>query len=307
MLSMMLSAVLGGAGLGGSGGFSTLGGSGSFGFIAITSSTGFGGSGLAFGCSTTLGGSGLGCSATGLGVSGAGGGSAVFGGGALLVSSAILAFSGCCSWMPTLGAAAFLAIASNSTITGSGSIGGGLKKLKFTIVAAIANTCTPTDRIAGVRISALPGARSDIDRLYSGTDYFFAGAAAGLPSACSPSRPSCLKPESITTPITSIMRPYWIDLSPRMNTRWSGFSSCTAFSLLPSSASSNLVSPRKTSSFELSDTTSGSSLPPTCWALVLGKSTGTPTCRSGAVIMKITSSTSMTSTMGVTLMSAIGT
>ena len=37
-----------------------------------------------------------------------GGGSAVLGGGALLVSSAILAFSGCCSWMPILGAAAFL-------------------------------------------------------------------------------------------------------------------------------------------------------------------------------------------------------
>ena len=91
-----------------------------------------------------------------------------------------------------------------------------------------------------------------------------------------------------------------------MNTRWSGFSSCTAFSLAPSSATSYCVSPRKTSPLEFTDTTSGSSLPPTCAALVLGRSTGTPTCSSGAVTMKMISSTSMTSTSGVTLMSAIG-
>src|SRR5687768_11666884 len=41
-------------------------------------------------------------------------------------------------------------------------------------------------------------------------------------------------------------------------------------------------------------------------ALVLGRLTGTPTVSSGAVIMKMTSSTSMTSTIGVTLISAIG-
>ena len=91
-----------------------------------------------------------------------------------------------------------------------------------------------------------------------------------------------------------------------MNTRWSGFSSCTALSLAARSATSYLVSPRKTSPWAFTDTTSGSSLPPTCWALVFGRSTGTPTCRSGAVTMKMISSTSMTSTSGVTLMSAIG-
>src|SRR5476651_2686048 len=91
----------------GSGGFSTLGGSGSLGFIAILSSTG-----------------------SGFLTSGAGGGSAGLGGGALVVSSVILASLGCGGWTPILGAAAFLAIATKSTITGSGSIGGGLKKLK---------------------------------------------------------------------------------------------------------------------------------------------------------------------------------
>ena len=91
-----------------------------------------------------------------------------------------------------------------------------------------------------------------------------------------------------------------------MNTRWSGFSSWTAFSLMLSSAISSLVSPRNTSPLELTETTSGSSLPPTCCALVFGRSTGTPTCNNGAVIMKMISNTSMTSTSGVTLMSAIG-
>ena len=41
-------------------------------------------------------------------------------------------------------------------------------------------------------------------------------------------------------------------------------------------------------------------------ASVCGRSTGTPTVSSGAVTMKTTSSTSMTSTSGVTLISAIG-
>ncbi len=41
-------------------------------------------------------------------------------------------------------------------------------------------------------------------------------------------------------------------------------------------------------------------------ALVFGRSSGTPTINSGAVTIKITSSTSMTSTIGVTLISAIG-
>ena len=41
-------------------------------------------------------------------------------------------------------------------------------------------------------------------------------------------------------------------------------------------------------------------------ALVCGRSTGTPTVSSGAATMKMTSSTSITSTIGVTLISAIG-
>jgi hypothetical protein len=41
-------------------------------------------------------------------------------------------------------------------------------------------------------------------------------------------------------------------------------------------------------------------------AWVCGSSTGTPTVSSGAVTMKTTSSTSMTSTSGVTLISDIG-
>ena len=41
-------------------------------------------------------------------------------------------------------------------------------------------------------------------------------------------------------------------------------------------------------------------------AAVLGRSTGTPTVISGAATMKMISSTSITSTMGVTLISAIG-
>jgi hypothetical protein len=41
-------------------------------------------------------------------------------------------------------------------------------------------------------------------------------------------------------------------------------------------------------------------------AWVCGRSTGTPTVSNGAVTMKTTSSTSMTSTSGVTLISDIG-
>ena len=53
----------------------------------------------------------------------------------------------------------------------------------------------------------------------------------------------------------------------------------------------------------LMETTSGSPGSVIGLASVLGKSTGTPTVKSGAVIMKMTSSTSMTSTSGVTLIS----
>jgi hypothetical protein len=53
-------------------------------------------------------------------------------------------------------------------------------------------------------------------------------------------------------------------------------------------------------------TTSGSSGLVIADALVFGSSTGTPTVSSGAVTMKMTSSTSMTSTIGVTLISDIG-
>ena len=42
------------------------------------------------------------------------------------------------------------------------------------------------------------------------------------------------------------------------------------------------------------------------WALVFGRSTDTPEVISGAVTMKMISSTSMTSTSGVTLISASG-
>src|SRR5471030_2301528 len=144
----------------GSGGFSTWGGSRSLGFIAILSSTGLGSSALGF--SSGLGGSGTASTTSGFLTSGAGGGSAVLGGGALVVSSVILASLGCGGWMPILGAAAFLAIATKSTITGSGSSGGGLKKLKFTIAAAKTKTCAPTDSRTGVRISALGRERSTI-------------------------------------------------------------------------------------------------------------------------------------------------
>src|SRR6185312_11411127 len=43
-----------------------------------------------------------------------------------------------------------------------------------------------------------------------------------------------------------------------------------------------------------------------CCPFASGRSTGMPTCRSGAATMKIISSTSITSTIGVTLISLIG-
>jgi len=120
---------------------------------------------------------------------------------------------GCGGGLPMVGAAACLSIATKSSITGSGSIGGGRKKLRFTIAATIAATCTPADRIAGVRISTLEE-RPNIDHrrgvgVGAGAGAGVAGLAApgAVPPACSPSRPSWRKPESITTPITSIMRP----------------------------------------------------------------------------------------------------
>ncbi len=51
---------------------------------------------------------------------------------------------------------------------------------------------------------------------------------------------------------------------------------------------------------------SGSVSPEMGAACVLGRSTGTPTVRSGAATMNTMSSTSITSTTGVTLISAIG-
>src|SRR3546814_16046600 len=53
-------------------------------------------------------------------------------------------------------------------------------------------------------------------------------------------------------------------------------------------------------------TTTGSCGSESFAASVFGRSTGTPTVSSGAVTMKMTSSTSMTSTNGVTLISLIG-
>ena len=50
----------------------------------------------------------------------------------------------------------------------------------------------------------------------------------------------------------------------------------------------------------------GSSLPGITLALVLGRSTDTPTVNKGAVTIKITSKTNITSTNGVTLISDIG-
>ena len=52
--------------------------------------------------------------------------------------------------------------------------------------------------------------------------------------------------------------------------------------------------------------TRGSSASAIALALVLGRSTGTPTVSSGAVIMNTIRSTSMTSTKGVTLISLSG-
>ncbi|MNJ31888.1 hypothetical protein D3C77_265400 [compost metagenome] len=54
------------------------------------------------------------------------------------------------------------------------------------------------------------------------------------------------------------------------------------------------------------DTVTGLSVVSTALASVLGSSSGTPTVSSGAEIMKMISSTSMTSTRGVTLISLSG-
>jgi hypothetical protein len=70
----------------------------------------------------------------------------------------------------------------------------------------------------------------------------------------------------------------------------------------PSSSSS--LSIRNTLPPELTLTTSGSSWPEARAACVCGRSTCTVEVSSGAVIMKMTSSTSITSTNGVTLISA---
>ena len=100
-----------------------------------------------------------------------------------------------------VGAAACFSIATKSTITGSGSIGGLLKKLKLATAATRATTCTAADRTAGVRISMLSGERSNIERYSQVVTYRRGGVVgpgavtvppglAGAPCACSPSRPS---------------------------------------------------------------------------------------------------------------------
>src|SRR3954464_1093923 len=61
----------------------------------------------------------------------------------------------------------------------------------------------------------------------------------------------------------------------------------------------------QTSPLVLTDTVSGSLSLSSDFALVCGRSIGTPTVNSGAETMKMISSTSITSTIGVTLISAI--
>src|SRR3954470_5145112 len=61
----------------------------------------------------------------------------------------------------------------------------------------------------------------------------------------------------------------------------------------------------QTSPLVLTDTVSGSLSLSSDFALVCGRSIGTPTVNSGADTMKMISSTSITSTIGVTLISAI--
>src|SRR5919199_1834731 len=72
--------------------------------------------------------------------------------------------------------------------------------------------------------------------------------------------------------------------------------------------SSGLISVvcRKTRPLASSCTVRGLASPSSDWALVRGRSSGTPAVRSGAEIMKTISSTSITSTKGVTLISLIG-
>src|SRR6267142_2919588 len=66
------------------------------------------------------------------------------------------------------------------------------------------------------------------------------------------------------------------------------------------------VSLRNTWPFRLTDSVSGFLSWSRLLAWVCGRSSGTPTVSSGADTMKMISSTSMTSTIGVTLISAIG-
>src|SRR5215467_10649999 len=78
-----------------------------------------------------------------------------------------------------------------------------------------------------------------------------------------------------------------------------------AASFVVSASSAMGVSFRKTCPALLTFTTSCSSSPASGAAATLGRSIETPCWRMGAVTMKMTSSTSMTSTSGVTLMSEI--
>src|SRR5882724_370927 len=78
-----------------------------------------------------------------------------------------------------------------------------------------------------------------------------------------------------------------------------------AWSLATSSSTLISLFCRKTSPLVFTETVSGSLSLSSDFACVCGRSSGTPTVSSGAETMKMISSTSMTSTIGVTLISAI--
>src|SRR3990170_5949693 len=79
-----------------------------------------------------------------------------------------------------------------------------------------------------------------------------------------------------------------------------------ALSLSATSLRDTFVSPMNTSPLALTEIVNGSLLLSSCLPLACGSSIGTPTVNSGAATMKMISSTSITSTMGVTLISCMG-
>ncbi len=211
---------LGGSGLGGSGGFSTLGGSGSLGFSAILSSAGLGGSGLGF--STGLGGWRLG----------------------LDDLRRLRHFR--CRWRlgglgrrrlaRLLGDLCLLRLLFLDADLGCGRFLGDRLELdhhRLGLDRRMAEEIEVHDRRQDGERHARPptgspacasphferSGRTSIACTPVLTTCVARAPHQACSSACSPSRPSWRKPESITTPMTSIMRPYWIDLSPRMNTR----------------------------------------------------------------------------------------